>query len=156
MAYTYTPQIGYGGKLQIDNGYPGGEDLVQVDGLDDFDISFDTSEIETTSRQGTTAGARNNATYLPGITRIEAHATFVGDPDAQALAGTPKIGGHGRTIYLWIGKLGKWIYTFADGSTWTFVGFMTRPVFNSPRDDKFTIDVSWRITGADTFVGDTD
>ena len=150
MAYTFTPQIGYGGKLEVDTAYPAGT-YKQVDGLDDFDISFDTSEIETTSRQGTTTAIRNNASYLPGITRAEAHATFVGDPDATA-AGN----GHGVTIYPYIGIITKWRYTFADLSTWVFTGFMTRPVFNSPRDDKFTVDVSFRITGVDTFTGDTD
>jgi hypothetical protein len=150
MAYAFTPQIGYGGTIEVNTDYPAAT-YKFIDGLDDFDISFETSEIETTSRQNTTAGARNNASYLPGITRAEAHATFVGDPDASA-AGQ----GHGTTIYPHLGITRRWRYTFADASTWIFIGFMSRVNFNSPREDKFAIDVTFRITGADTFTGDTD
>jgi hypothetical protein len=169
MAYAFTPQIGYGGKLEVDTAYdpitPPAATWIQLDGLDDFDISFETNEIETTSRQGTTAAIRNNASYLPGITRLEAHASFVFDPDKTPIAAS--VGGHGITVYPYIGKLGHWKYTFADTSTWEFTGFMSRPSFNSPREDKATMDVTWRLTKApiatdsdiiliDTFTGDTD
>lgn len=153
MVATYTPQIGHGGRLQIDTAHPAAPALVDVGMVVDFGTSIDVAEVDVSHQQSPEASNDTPTTphgpfwaeFIPGKITVEVTFTMVADVGQDE---------HENVILDHVGVIREWQYKFRDESLWTFIGFYKGIGFSVPNEAEGTGDVTIRVTGKPTFVGD--